>query len=46
LRWASIKAGICEPRLESESGVIKLIDDVFTLEERLLRRLRLSRLSD
>lgn len=46
LRWAAMKAGIREPRLESESGVIKLIDDVFTLEERLMRRLRLSRLSD
>jgi hypothetical protein len=46
LRWASIEAGIRDPRLESESGVIKLIDDVFTLEERLMRRLRLRRLSD
>jgi hypothetical protein len=46
LRWASIEAGIRDPRLESESGVIKLMDDVFTLEERLMRRLRLRRLSD
>jgi hypothetical protein len=41
LRWASIKAGLRDPRLESESGVIKLMDDVYTLEERLMRRLRL-----
>ena len=46
LRWASIEAGIRDPRLESHSGVIKLIDDVFTLEECLMRRLRLRRLSD
>ena len=41
LRRASILAGIRNPRLESESGVIKLRDDVYTLEERLMRRLRL-----
>ncbi|HEX9097773.1 MAG TPA: hypothetical protein VF990_16925 [Candidatus Dormibacteraeota bacterium] len=41
LRRASIVAGIRNPRLESESGVIKLMDDVYTLEERLMRRLRL-----
>ena len=41
LRWASIEAGIRDPRLESESGVIKLMDDVYTLENRLMRRLRL-----
>jgi hypothetical protein len=41
LRWATIEAGIRNPRLESESGVIKLMDDVYTLEERLMRRLRL-----
>jgi hypothetical protein len=40
LRWASIEAGIRDPRLESDSGVIKLMDDVYTLEERLMRRLR------
>ena len=40
LRWASIQAGIRDPLLESESGVIKLMDDVYTLEERLMRRLR------
>lgn len=43
LRRASIVAGIRNPRLESESGVIKLMDDVYTLEERLMRRLRLRR---
>jgi hypothetical protein len=31
LRWASIEAGIRDPRLESESGVIKLMDNVYTL---------------
>jgi hypothetical protein len=41
LRLASIEAGLRDPRLESESGVIKLMDDVYTLEERLMRRLRL-----
>lgn len=41
LRRASIQAGIRSPRLESDSGVIKLMDDVYTLEERLMRRLRL-----
>jgi hypothetical protein len=41
LRWASIEAGLRDPRLESESGVIKLMDDVYTLEQRLMRRLRL-----
>jgi hypothetical protein len=41
LRWVSIQAGIRDPRLESESGVIKLMDDVYTLEECLMRRLRL-----
>lgn len=41
LRWASIEADIRDPRLDSESGVIKLMDDVYTLEERLMRRLRL-----
>ena len=41
LRCASIEAGIRDPRLESEFGVIKLMDDVYTLEERLMRRLRL-----
>jgi len=41
LRWASIEAGLRDPRLESESGVIKLMHDVYTLEERLMRRLRL-----
>jgi hypothetical protein len=41
LRRASIKAGIREPRLESASGVINLMDDICTLEERLMRRLRL-----
>ena len=41
LRWASIQAGIRNPRLESESGVTKLMDDVYALEERLMRRLRL-----
>ncbi len=41
LRWASIEAGIRDPRLDAESGVIKLMDDVYTLEERLMRRLRL-----
>jgi hypothetical protein len=41
LRRASIQAGIRDPRLEAESGVIKLMDDVYTLEERLMRRLRL-----
>jgi hypothetical protein len=41
LRWASIDAGIRDPRLESESGVIKLMDDVYALEDRLMRRLRL-----
>jgi hypothetical protein len=41
LRRASILAGIRNPRLESESGVIKLMDDVYRLEERLMRRLRL-----
>jgi hypothetical protein len=40
LRGASMKAGIRDPRLESESGVVKLMDDVYTLEERLMRRLR------
>ena len=40
-RRASILAGIRNPRLESESGVIKLMDDVYTLEERLMRGLRL-----
>jgi hypothetical protein len=40
LRWASIEARIRDPRLETESGVVKLIDDVYTLEERLMRRLR------
>ena len=40
LRGASIAAGIREPRLESESGVIKLMDDVYSLEERLMRRRR------
>jgi hypothetical protein len=39
LRRASILAGIRTPHLESESGVIKLMDDVYTLEE--MRRLRL-----
>lgn len=41
LRWASVEAGIRDPRLDAESGVIKLMDDVYTLEERLMRRLRL-----
>jgi hypothetical protein len=41
LRWASIEAGIRNPLLEDESGVTKLMDDVYTLEERLMRRLRL-----
>jgi hypothetical protein len=41
LRRASVLAGIHKPGLESESGVIKLMDDVYTLEERLMRRLRL-----
>jgi hypothetical protein len=40
LRWASLEAGTRDRRLESESGVIKLMDDVYTLEERLMRRLR------
>ena len=40
LRWKSIEAGIRDPRLESESGVVELIDDVYALEERLMRRLR------
>jgi hypothetical protein len=41
LRRASIQAGIRNPHLESESGVIKLMDDVYMLEECLMRRLRL-----
>jgi hypothetical protein len=46
LRWASIIAGVRDPHLESESGVIKLMEDVYTVEERLMRRLRLRRLSE
>lgn len=41
LRRASILAGIHHPHLETESGLIKLMDDVYDLEERLMRRLRL-----
>lgn len=41
LRWASIEAGIRDPRLDTESGVIKLMENVYALEERLMRRLRL-----
>jgi hypothetical protein len=37
---AAIIAGVGHPRLETEAGVIKLMDDVYELEERLLRRLR------
>jgi hypothetical protein len=38
--WAAIDAGIPHPRLETDAGVIKLMDDVYQLEERLMRRLR------
>ena len=41
LRRASILAGIRNARLERECGVIKLMDGVYTLEERLMRRLHL-----
>ncbi len=41
LGWASVEAGIRDPRLDTESGVINLMDDVYALEERLMRRLRL-----
>lgn len=41
LRSASIEAGIRSPSLDSESGVITLMDDVYSLEERLMQRLRL-----
>lgn len=37
---AATRAGVRDPRLETDAGVIKLMDDVFTLEERLMRRLR------
>ncbi|HVS04844.1 MAG TPA: hypothetical protein VHK65_01590 [Candidatus Dormibacteraeota bacterium] len=33
--------GIWNPQLETECGVIKLMDDVYELEERLMRCLRL-----
>jgi hypothetical protein len=41
LRWASIEAGVRNPHLDDVSGVIKLTDDVYTLEEHLMGRLRL-----
>ena len=41
LHRAAIEAGIRDPHLKGYSGVIGLVDDVFTLEERLMRRLRL-----
>ncbi len=40
VRWASIEAGIRDPNLDIESGLIRLMNDVYTLEERL-HRLRL-----
>jgi hypothetical protein len=41
LRCASIEAGVRNPHLDNGSGVIKLTDDVYTLEEHLMCRLRL-----
>jgi len=40
LGWAAIIAGVRDPRLETYAGVFKLTDDVYTLEDRLMRRLR------
>lgn len=37
---AAIHAGVRDPRLETEAGVIRLMADVYDLEELLLRRLR------
>lgn len=38
--WAAIIAGVRDPCLETDAGVIKLMNDVYALEERLMRRLR------
>jgi hypothetical protein len=40
LRRVSMQAGIRNQRLDCESGAIKLTDDVYKLEERLMGRLR------
>jgi len=39
-RTAAIAAGLRDPQFETGTGVIKMMDDVYALEERLMRGLR------